>query len=213
MAINKEAVIAYYNQVKQIAETLGAPTDNLLPALLQGSAFQQESENEPGEEAWPLVEDALKEALGKFEQFRSDEGQSLENELRSYVNNILLSLEKVDSMKDNRLQRIREGLYEKLQQLIEDNRVDESRLEQELIYYTEKLDITEEIVRLRTHINYFLESTDEEMSGKKLSFIAQEMGREINTIGSKANDATIQRETVIMKDELEKIKEQVQNVL
>lgn len=213
--INKELLGAYYKELTDIAQEVGANKDGIFQAILQNSQVLNISsaDDGPAEELWPAAEDALNEALDKFNRYREDEGKALAQELSGYVSKIKEYLDRIDQIKDNRIERIRDGLKEKLQGLIEDNRLDPNRLEQEMIFYAEKLDITEEIVRLNTHINYFLETMNEEAPGKKLSFISQEMGREINTIGSKANDATIQRSVVIMKDELEKIKEQVLNVL
>lgn len=212
--INHTLLKSLYTEVLKTATEIHASTEGVFSALLANSqVLNVEEDKEPGEEVLPLVEQALEESLQKFENFRIAEGASLEKELRSYIENIGQSLNKVESLKDVKLQKIKESLQEKLQQLLDDSRIDEGRLEQEMVYYAEKLDITEEIVRLRTHLNYFLETLSEESAGKKLSFISQEMGREINTIGSKANESTVQREIVMMKDELEKIKEQVQNVL
>ena len=151
-------------------------------------------------------------AMHAFDAFRSSEGKRLQDDMASRSKRIATLLEEVALLDQDRVDRTRERLNAKLKDLAA--AVDQDRFEQELVYYLEKLDFTEEKVRLRSHCAYFLETLDaEEQQGRKLGFITQEMGREINTIGSKANDAPIQRLVVMMKDELEKIKEQVPNVL
>ena len=212
-AINRELLLAYYTELKAIAAEAGAPVDGIFPTLLNLNDIMQSSSPEAGEEEWKFVEDTLNEALGKYDSFRMQEGLTLKNELISYIKNIETSLVDVDARKHERIERLRDDITNKLQSIKDEGRIDENRLEQELIFYTEKLDITEEIVRLGTHLAYFLTAIEEEYPGKKLGFIAQEIGREINTIGAKANDASIQKDIVMMKEELEKIKEQVMNVL
>ncbi len=165
-----------------------------------------------GDEEWTIVAGLVNRALVDLGRFRVSEGERLAAELRARVERISELLIQVEAMDDGRSERTRERLRGKLNELRQD--VDEDRFEQELVYYLEKLDITEEKVRLRSHCSYFIETiATEDAQGRKLGFIAQEMGREINTLGSKANDAVIQRSVVLMKDELEKIKEQVLNVL
>ncbi|MGZ5302742.1 MAG: endoribonuclease YicC domain-containing protein [Bacteroidia bacterium] len=161
---------------------------------------------------WEQVEKALLETIQKYDEFRLAEGNALATELKSYILSIEKNLSEIDKRKDERILKIRTELKEKIASLV-DATLDENRLEQELIYYAEKLDVTEEIVRLTTHLKYFMETMLEEAPGKKLGFISQEIGREINTIGSKAGDASMQKYIVLMKEELEKIKEQVLNVL
>jgi uncharacterized protein (TIGR00255 family) len=213
-SVNRDLLLAYYKEIKEIAESAGAPTDNILPALLNLTDIIQSGNNitdKPLVE-WEQVEKALNETLKKYDEFRLAEGNALATELRSYIANIAKNLAEIDKRKDERIVKIRTELKEKVKSLLDMN-FDENRLEQELIYYAEKLDVTEEVVRLSTHLNYFLETMDEEAPGKKLGFISQEIGREINTIGSKASDASMQKFIVLMKEELEKIKEQVLNVL
>jgi uncharacterized protein (TIGR00255 family) len=213
--INTERLSLLYKELKAIAVQEGAQYENLLPALIARPEMiqPQADDNTNSADDWPQIEKTLNEALDKFEAFRKAEGEALHVELVSYINNISKSLEKVVLQKDTRVEKIKSDIKDKLSLIIEEGRIDETRLEQELIFYTEKLDITEEIVRLGTHLNYFLEAMEEAAPGKKLGFISQEIGREINTIGSKANDADIQKDIVIMKEELEKIKEQCLNVL
>jgi uncharacterized protein (TIGR00255 family) len=212
-AVNRGLLLSYYNEIKAVAEEAGEPTAHIFPSLLGMSDIMQPAQTEATEDEWPLVENTLNQALEKFEEFRLAEGKVLQAELISYIENIRKSLSKVDEQKDRRIEKIRNDLTDKLQSLLDEGRVDQNRFEQELIFYAEKLDITEEIVRLTSHLNYFNATIQEEYPGKKLGFIAQEIGREINTIGAKANDAAIQKDIVLMKEELEKIKEQVLNIL
>jgi uncharacterized protein (TIGR00255 family) len=213
-AMNWDLLMEYYKELKAKAESVGAPTDNLLPALVSLSDINQSPAQVASEDDdWPLIEKALNEAMDNFDSFRKAEGEALHKELISYIENIAACLEKVIPLKDKRIEKIKDDLREKLASIQEEGRIDENRFEQELIYFAEKLDITEEIVRLGTHLKYFAETLNEAASGKKLGFISQEIGREINTIGSKANDASIQKDIVLMKEELEKIKEQCLNVL
>ena len=156
---------------------------------------------------------AVKEACKDLNSFRKKEGNALNKELVKYVNSILESLKEINQYEKERLPKVRDKLKKAIDELNLKSQVDEKRLEQELIFYSEKLDLTEEKVRLKEHCNHFIDSTKELNSGKKLGFISQEMGREINTLGSKANNISIQKIVVCMKDELEKIKEQVLNVL
>ena len=151
--------------------------------------------------------------MKKMDEFRVKEGKSLENDLRMRIDLIQKALSKVSADDNNRITAIREKIRKAIEELVAKDKIDNNRFEQELIYYIEKLDITEEKVRLKTHLDFFLKTMSENASGKKLGFISQEIGREINTIGSKANDADIQKIVVQMKDELEKIKEQLNNVL
>jgi len=213
--INKELLLSYYNELKSIGASEGASVDNLFSSLITIPEIIQiqSTENNGERDDWPDIEKTLDEALEKFESFRRTEGEALHKELVSYINSISNCLEKVVKHKDSRIDKIKSDLREKLMQIQDEGRIDENRFEQELIYFAEKLDITEEIVRLGAHLKYFLEAMNEAAPGKKLGFISQEIGREINTIGSKANDALIQKDIVLMKEELEKIKEQCLNVL
>ena len=163
---------------------------------------------------WEEVKKIVETAIDTCDSFRISEGQQLEKSLRNNIQKIGAGLEKVTEMDPNRVKNMRKRLDNIIADLRERFQADENRFEQELIYYMEKLDISEEKVRLKSHLDYFLEVIESaDSNGKKLGFIAQEIGREINTIGSKANDADIQREVVLMKDELEQIKEQVLNVM
>ena len=159
------------------------------------------------------VSETVDQALATVDAFRIQEGQTLKKDLLHRVELILNLLGQVEPYEKGRHEVIKQRLTKNLAELTTAGQYDENRFEQELIYYLEKLDITEEKVRLRQHCNYFIESCDDDQAGKKLGFIAQEMGREINTLGSKANEVNIQKLVVMMKDELEKIKEQVCNIL
>ena len=166
------------------------------------------------EQEWKAVKDTIATALEKIVEFRRQEGLSLAADLHKRIEIIKENLALVPQYEQGRVEKVRARIQKNLEEIIEKTKIDENRLEQELIFYIEKLDINEEKVRLANHIKYFIETMEnEEQPGRKLGFIAQEMGREINTLGSKANEANLQRIVIKMKDELEKIKEQVLNVL
>ena len=165
------------------------------------------------EEEWKQVRAAVDKAIEAFQKFRSDEGKILANEFQTRIGIIYDLLAEVLRVDGARAENIRTRIKNNILELVEKEKIDENRFEQELIYYIEKLDITEEKLRLKTHLDYFMNTMKELSSGRKLGFISQEIGREINTIGSKANDAVVQKIVVQMKDELEKIKEQLLNVL
>jgi len=173
-----------------------------------------EVEDNAQETEWSFLKKAVQQSLEKCNQFRSDEGKMTGDKMEGYIKKIKKQLQKVESYDPSRLEQVRHRLQEKITQLLQNAELDKNRFEEEMIYYLEKLDISEEKVRLESHLDYFLETLNSESSnGKKLGFISQEIGREINTIGSKVNDAAVQRLVVEMKDELEKIKEQCLNLL
>jgi uncharacterized protein (TIGR00255 family) len=210
---DRELVRAYYNELAAIARDVApdAKTDLLAQVLRLPDVASTTSERVDDEE-WKGVLALVNEAMKAYDGFRRNEGARLQDELTTRVSGIEQLLAEVDVMDAGRTDRTRERLLGKLADLKVE--VDQARFEQELIYYLEKLDITEEKVRLRGHCAYFRETLgSDEQQGRKLGFIGQEMGREINTLGSKANDAGMQRLVVRMKDELEKVKEQVLNVL
>jgi uncharacterized protein (TIGR00255 family) len=179
------------------------------PDVIQNSGTEKNSE-----EDWKAVRQHILQAINQFEEFRIAEGKALEEKLKEYISSIQSELKKVEELDPKRVARVREKLKGNIVAFFGEEGYDTNRLEQEIIFYIEKLDIHEERVRLRTHLDYFLKILAEPQSGgKKLAFISQEIGREINTIGSKANDAEIQKHVVMMKEELEKIKEQLNNVL
>lgn len=207
--VNKPIVLEYIKQLREIA--VSDDFEMLKLAIKLPDALKVERD-ELDDLEWEKVDEALEESLTKIIQYRKDEGAVLQNEFKNRIGNIQNLLEKITKLDASRVEKIRERLHNSLAEIMAD--FDQNRLEQELIFYLEKLDITEEIVRLKNHLSYFEdELTNKESNGKKLGFISQEMGREINTIGSKSNDAPMQKKVVMMKDELEKIKEQLLNVL
>lgn len=212
--IEKEVVASYLKQIKTISEEYGIPQSADLAMLLfkMPGIFvtPEQSYDEPFVEK---VKETLHSALVMTDEFRKQEGVVLKEDLLKRKNLIMQYLEEVTPFENNRHENIKNKLIKNLTELTQSSKYDENRFEQELIFYLEKLDITEEKVRLAKHCSYFDETIDEDGAGKKLGFISQEMGREINTLGSKANDAEIQRIVVQMKDELEKIKEQLFNIL
>lgn len=204
----------YYQQLKQVSDELNEPAGNLLQLALGLPEVVKFEEDTISEEEWKKVEGTFQQALAAFQKFRSDEGAVLEQDLKHRINLILKNLEQVELEDPKRVPVIRERLNQFLNEVVSPEKVDQNRFEQELIYYIDKLDITEEKIRLKSHCDYFLQTLKgADANGKKLGFISQEIGREINTLGSKANDATIQKLVVGMKEELEKIKEQLLNVL
>ncbi|MBR6279606.1 MAG: YicC family protein [Bacteroidales bacterium] len=214
--INEPLLKAYYNKVVSISNSLGVEPDKnmILTSLLRVPDVQRLEPEKTSEEEWQKISGMINTAIDELDKFRIQEGKTLRDDFLKRVNLILSYLDKVEPLEKNRINIIKERILQRFEELKTTIEVDKNRLEQELIYYIEKLDITEEKVRLRNHCKYFVETIDsEDSTGKKLGFIAQEMGREINTLGSKANDAEIQKLVVMMKDELEKIKEQVLNIL
>lgn len=208
--INTATVLAYMQQLAAI-EPSATPAQRLEMAMRLPDVFRGERE-ELTDEEWNTVMEGVNEAIKAIDTYRTSEGAILKGELTSYVENIRTLLSQVEPFEKGRVEAIRERLMKNLAELPVE--VDKNRLEQEMIFYLEKLDVTEEKVRLGLHIDYFLKTMEEEVDcGKKLGFIAQEMGREINTLGSKSNQADMQKIVVRMKDELEKIKEQSLNVL
>ncbi|WP_133556475.1 YicC/YloC family endoribonuclease [Algoriphagus boseongensis] len=215
VSINEELFQTYFKEFKSLANSVGEEPSDLFKLALQAPNVINTipQEREEGEE-WEYVKKVLDEALIKCNGFRKDEGASLYKKLHESIELIQVGLEKIKIEDPQRKEKIKQRIRGHFAQWMEENSFDANRFEQELIYYFEKIDITEELVRLETHLNYFLQTMKEDsQQGKKLGFISQEIGREINTIGSKANDAEIQKHVILMKDELEKIKEQSLNVL
>ena len=212
--INKDQLINYHNQLREVSNELKLKIDSdLIGYALKLPEVIQHQKDTIEEDSNGEILNAVKEACKDLNSFRKKEGNALNKELVKYVNSILESLKEINQYEKERLPKVRDKLKKAIDELNLKSQVDEKRLEQELIFYSEKLDLTEEKVRLKEHCNHFIDSTKELNSGKKLGFISQEMGREINTLGSKANNISIQKIVVGMKDELEKIKEQVLNVL
>ena len=214
--INQPLVKSYYEQIKTASENLGIDTpENWFDVLLRLPDALKTESLELDENEWREISPAINRAIEQLQQFRIQEGKFLKTVFEEKINNIKNLLDQIALYEAERLEKIKSRLAENLKLMPDKVEYDRNRLEQELIFYIEKLDINEEKVRLRSHLDYFLETlNDREISsGKKLGFIAQEMGREINTLGSKANHSEMQKIVVLMKDELEQIKEQALNVL
>ncbi len=216
VAVNRAMVKAYYQQLQEVALELGAGQGDLLRLALQlpEAYLTESSSDETSAQEWVFIRSVIEEALRTCDEFRTKEGQELAVNLSAYTTRIGKMLKEIESHDPERIQKIRERISSHLQEVVTNENFDRNRFEQEMIYYIEKLDISEEKVRLRLHLDHFMEVLHgQEAPGKKLNFISQEIGREINTIGSKANDAIIQRFVIDMKEELEKIKEQSLNIL
>ena len=213
--INEAVVKSYYDQLYRISRELGLDASlELLSTVMRMPDTIRTEKPELEEKEWKLVKDALIQALTRVNEFRMQEGSAADSDLRLRVEGISERLSKLELYEEERIGQIRERIGNNLLTYMKKDEVDENRFEQELIFYIEKLDVSEEKVRLANHCKYFLETMEDKgPSGKKLGFISQEMGREINTLGSKANHTEIQRLVVEMKDELERIKEQILNVL
>ncbi|WP_261382213.1 YicC/YloC family endoribonuclease [Mucilaginibacter achroorhodeus] len=212
--IDRDLLMHYYNQLKSVSEEAGEQSANLFQLALGLPEVVKYDEDTVNDDEWKQVEKTFQQALAAFQKFRSDEGNVLENDIKQRIAIILNNLAAVEIAEPKRIPVIRERLNQFLTEAVGSENVDKNRFEQELIYYIDKLDITEEKIRLKSHCDYFLETLKAaDANGKKLGFISQEIGREINTLGSKANDADIQKLVVGMKEELEKIKEQLLNVL
>ena len=217
--INMDLAMEYYHQIEEFGSRIGAmnlwmhnPNDLLAMIMRMPEVMDVKKQDVITDENWPAVEACIDEALANINAFRSQEGEVLYKDVTEKVSRILALSEQVETYEKERVDTVREKILSRFAELKAEP--DQSRLEQEMIFYIEKLDINEEKVRLRQHCRYFLETIDNEpYPGKKLGFIAQEMGREINTTGSKANHTEIQKLVVMMKDELEKIKEQSLNIL
>jgi len=212
---NAELFAAYYGELKRLADKVMAPYEPLYSlALNSPDVIQGSGKEELDATLWQNVNKLVNEAIEKCDQFRKAEGKVLEEKLALYAKSILSGLEQVEIIDPKRVEKVRSKIKGSITEFFGHEGFDPNRLEQEIIYYIEKLDIHEERVRLRAHIDYFLKLLAAPQSnGKKLGFLSQEIGREINTIGSKANDADMQKHVVMMKEELEKIKEQLNNVL
>ncbi|MDO9186197.1 MAG: YicC/YloC family endoribonuclease [Bacteroidia bacterium] len=215
VAINKTLAKTYYKELKALSEELNENSTNLLALVVKMPEVMKAEREvvELDEAEWEQVKMAVDKAIEAFQKFRSDEGKILANEFQTRIAIIYALLEDVVKMDSSRVENVRTRIKNNIAEFVEKEKIDQNRFEQELIYYIEKLDITEEKLRLKTHLDYFMNTMQEPACGRKLGFISQEIGREINTIGSKANDAAVQKLVVQMKDELEKIKEQLLNVL
>lgn len=215
--VNRAVVKAYVIDLQETSRELGFegnPTELLRIASMMPNAYETKSlSEEESEGEWALIMEAIDAAIAKCIEFREQEGEATKVKFLEYINAIGEKLDDVAKQDPNRIPVIRERIEKSLADFIDNENFDQNRFEQELIYYVEKYDISEEKVRLANHLKYFKDELEKESNGKRLNFITQEIGREVNTIGSKANDATIQRLVVEMKDELEKIKEQTMNIV
>ena len=223
--INTEAVKRYHEQILQLQKDLGlkwnmwsftpfkAKSTDIIPALLKMPEVMIKGEEQSNDNEWDKIQKGIEKSIDNLLQFRLDEGKKLEEDVSSRINKLSSLLKEIAPFAKGRIEKVKNSLSDKLSE-IDSKNIDENRFEQELIYYLEKQDITEEQVRLDAHLNYFIETMNTDSpNGKKLGFIGQEIGREINTIGSKSSDAEMQKIVVQMKDELEKIKEQLLNIL
>ena len=217
--INKEAIKKYHEQIDEIRKELGYFPSflgifrDIMQTMVHMPNVMIKGEEKSNKNEWNQIAKGVEIAIKDLLQFRLDEGKKLENDITSRIKSLTSLLSEIAPFAKHRIEKVKKSLNEKLAE-IESKNIDENRTEQELIYYLEKQDITEEQVRLNAHLRYFTDTMNTESpNGKKLGFIAQEMGREINTIGSKSSDADMQKIVIQMKDELEKIKEQLLNIL
>jgi uncharacterized protein (TIGR00255 family) len=212
--INRPLAKAYFEELKMLDAELGISTPNYLQIILPLPDVMMNDKTVLSEAEWNAVQKAMKQASDAFQKFRLNEGAALQKDIEQRLQAILDGLKEIEKFEAGRIELVRKRLQSNLEEFIQLNNIDRNRFEQELIFYIEKYDISEEKVRLKSHCDYFVKTMkDDPSAGKKLAFIAQEIGREINTIGSKANDADMQKSVVIIKDELEKIKEQILNVV
>tara|TARA_B110000971_G_scaffold186063_1_gene194606 strand:- start:1894 stop:2679 length:786 start_codon:yes stop_codon:yes gene_type:complete len=220
--LNTDLIKEYHQQILELRKELGTNSNaftmkslevDIIPTLLKMPEAMIKGEDKTDENEWEEIAKGIDIAIGNILQFRLDEGEKLDADITARINKISTSLVDIAPFAKERIEKVKKSLAEKLA-VIDTKNIDENRFEQELIYYLEKQDITEEQVRLNTHLSYFIETMKTDSpNGKKLGFIGQEIGREINTIGSKSSDAEMQKIVVEMKDELEKIKEQLLNIL
>jgi uncharacterized protein (TIGR00255 family) len=213
--INTKLLVRFFKQLEELKSDINITDSDIFAAVMRIPSVTESIADPVSEENFNKVVGAINEAIKALTKFRMDEGKELSDELKSRVAHIVDNLGKTQKFEESRITKIKERIRKNLDEFIQAEKIDENRFEQELIYYLEKIDITEEKVRLSQHCNYFIEQLEnkETQVGKILAFIAQEMGREINTLGSKAQDPDMQQIVVIMKDDLEKIKEQLANIL
>ena len=210
--LNTKLIKEYFSQIKRLNNELQMNINDIMPSLLKMPEVLLKEENISYENEWPDLKKAIEKAIGNFLQFRLDEGEKLGDDIAKRIDKLTNLLLTMKPLSKYRIERVKKSLNTKLMEI--DNNIDKNRFEHELIYYLEKQDITEEQVRLGAHLNYFKKTMKTDSpNGKKLGFIGQEIGREINTIGSKSSDAEMQKIVVEMKNELEKIKEQLFNIL
>ncbi len=213
-AFNKEAIKQYYEDFSDLKKELNLSSGDYLNIIMRLPNVLNLEKTEADSKEWKMIETLSRKALAAFNDFRMKEGKALQKDFEGRISSIKSHMKKVEKIEPGRIKSIKVRLNKGMEELEDSMQIDMNRFEQELIYYIEKFDITEEKVRLRSHLSFFLDTLkDADSNGKKLGFILQEIGREINTIGSKANDANIQRHVVQMKDELEKMKEQAANII
>ena len=211
--LNKELIKEYFSQILEVTSSLSIKSSDIMPSLLKMPEVLVKGEEKPEDNEWEEIAKGIDIAIGNILKFRLDEGEKLEADISARINKLSTLLLDIAPFSKSRIEKVKKSLADKLAE-IDTKNIDENRFEQELIYYLEKQDITEEQVRLDAHLSYFIETMKSDTpNGKKLGFIGQEIGREINTIGSKSSDAEMQKIVVQMKDELEKIKEQLLNIL
>ena len=212
-SINHRLFKSYFNSISALQKEVGFDSGDILQTILRIPNVISQEESEINEAEWEVITSTLQQAIVEFNKFRAQEGEAMENDLVAQITEIESFLSEVDPHEKARVEKIKERLDKQLEEQFNNDKVDRNRFEQEIIYYLEKIDITEEKVRLAQHCKYFLEilGNDKADKGKKLAFISQEMGREINTLGAKAYSTELQKLVVGMKDNLEKIKEQLAN--
>lgn len=212
--INKSAVKTYFKQLDEIQKELNITEENILGTIMRLPDTMLSQKEELTDQEWAMIVSAIEKAMEKVDAFRMQEGQALIKDILERIEKIKSFVLEVKPFEKERINAIKERIEKTQKDFLNIEKLDSNRFEQELIYYLEKIDISEEVVRLNNHCEFFNQVVEKEANiGKKLGFIAQEIGREINTIGSKANNSDIQRVVVLMKDELEKIKEQLMNIL
>lgn len=212
--INESLFKNYYNELKRLSDELGEQSDLIKIVAGMPDVFQKEEKQALDESEWQTIVELTTKALQDIDAYRTDEGNTLQKEMELRINNIQQLLNKVELYEKERIITVRERITAHLEEIVNGNQIDKDRLGQELVFYIEKFDVSEEKQRLQSHLDYFMDTmNDKDSQGKKLGFISQEMGREINTLGSKANHSELQKIVVEMKDELEKIKEQILNIL
>ncbi len=214
-SLNKELAKKYYEDIKQFSEEVQTPfPEDIISILIRMPDVVKTQSEELNDDEWKQIAQAIEQAFIHIDAFRKNEGEVLKKDMTQRIDLIQNNIPIIESFEKERLAQIRQRIFSNIAAFVEQEKIDTNRFEQELIYYMEKIDFTEEKVRLQKHCTYFLETMKENAAnGRKLGFITQEIGREINTLGSKANDASIQKMVIEMKDELEKIKEQLLNVL
>lgn len=215
MTVNTDLAVFYYNSMRQIAEQLDIPQDNALSTIMRMPEVVAADQDMLPEDEWMVVKAAVEEAARILMVHRKHEGDALHADLQARIKNIEALLEKILPLEAGRVEKIRTRINQSMNEFVGKDKMDQNRFEQEMIYYLERMDFSEEKTRLSQHCKYFYEmvAKEEVAKGKMLGFVIQEVGREINTLGAKANDATIQQLVISMKDELEKAKEQILNIL